>query len=132
MRLEALAASADASETEARAAAAARQRGYLAQRWAPLVRLLLDSRRSPALRARCFHLSLAAALCEQALRVRADCGVTRVGLAGGVFQNRLLTEATRARLAAAGFEVLLPRVCRPTMRRSALVSWSRRPLRRTD
>jgi len=41
--------------------------------------------------------------------VREQTGVGRVGLAGGVFQNRVLTEQAQARLAAAGFEVLLPR-----------------------
>jgi len=42
--------------------------------------------------------------------VREQTGVERVGLGGGVFQNRVLTEQVRARLAAAGFEVLLPRI----------------------
>jgi len=77
--------------------------------WTPLVALMLDSRHTPAVRAAMFHASLAQALCEQALAVREQTGVGRVGLAGGVFQNRVLTEQAQARLAAAGFEVLLPR-----------------------
>jgi hydrogenase maturation protein HypF len=34
--------------------------------------------------------------------------VTAIGLAGGVFQNRVLTEATCRQLAAGGFTVTLP------------------------
>jgi hydrogenase maturation protein HypF len=45
---------------------------------------------------------------SQALAIRADSGINRVGLAGGVFQNRILTEAVSALLGAAGFEVLIP------------------------
>jgi hydrogenase maturation protein HypF len=77
--------------------------------WAPLLPMLLDAQSQPALRAASFHVSLAQALCEQALALRNDCGVTRVGLAGGVFQNRVLSDQACARLRAAGFEVLMPR-----------------------
>ncbi len=76
--------------------------------WAPLVAALLDARRTAAARAAMFHSSLAQALCEQALAVREHSGVTRVGLGGGVFQNRVLTEQVQALLTAAGFEVLIP------------------------
>jgi hydrogenase maturation protein HypF len=55
-----------------------------------------------------FHASLAQTLCAQALAVREHTGVTRVGLGGGVFQNRILSEQVQARLTAAGFEVLIP------------------------
>ena len=41
--------------------------------------------------------------------MRRQSGVTRVGLSGGVFQNRILTERAEALLTAAGFEVLIPR-----------------------
>jgi hydrogenase maturation protein HypF len=78
--------------------------------WAPLVAVMLDSRHTPALRAAMFHASLAQALCEQALAVREHTGIARVGLGGGVFQNRILTEQVQARLAAAGFEVFIPRL----------------------
>jgi hydrogenase maturation protein HypF len=40
--------------------------------------------------------------------VRRDSGVTRVGLGGGVFQNRVLTEQVQVLLKAADFEVLIP------------------------
>jgi hydrogenase maturation protein HypF len=76
--------------------------------WAPLVPAMLDGRRTPAARAALFHASLAQALCEQALAVRERTGVVRVGLGGGVFQNRILSEQVQARLTAAGFEVLIP------------------------
>ena len=47
--------------------------------------------------------AMAQALCDQASAVRETCGVARVGLAGGVFQNRILTaqvqqQLTRARI----------------------------------
>jgi hydrogenase maturation protein HypF len=76
--------------------------------WAPLVVGMLDARCTSAERAAVFHASLAQALCEQALAVREDSGVTRVGLGGGVFQNRILSEQVQARLTTAGFEVLIP------------------------
>jgi hydrogenase maturation protein HypF len=76
--------------------------------WSPLLPELLDSRRAPAVRAATFHSTLARALCDQALAVRKSTGVARVGLCGGVFQNRVLTEAAHAYLSAAGFKVLIP------------------------
>jgi hydrogenase maturation protein HypF len=76
--------------------------------WAPLLAALLDTRVDPAVRASMFHASLAHALCGQALAVRAACGVSRVGLSGGVFQNRTLSEQAQSLLTAAGFEVLMP------------------------
>ena len=77
--------------------------------WAPLLPALLDARHDPASRAAMFHASLAHALCEQALAVRKHTGVARVGLSGGVFQNRILIEQARSLLTRAGFEVLIPR-----------------------
>jgi hydrogenase maturation protein HypF len=80
--------------------------------WAPLLPAMLDERRTTAARAALLHASLAQALFEQALAVRQQSGVARVGLSGGVFQNRILTERVQALLTAAGFEVLIPR-CLP-------------------
>lgn len=77
--------------------------------WSPLVPALLDARRTLAARAAMFHASLAQTLCAQALAVREQTSVTRVGLGGGVFQNRILSEQAQALLSAAGFEVLIPR-----------------------
>jgi len=76
--------------------------------WAPLVRPLLDPARTPAARAELLHASLAQALCDQACAVRGRSGVTRVGLTGGVFQNRVLTECVQTQLTGLGFEVLIP------------------------
>lgn len=53
-----------------------------------------------------FHASLAQALCAQALAVHEQTGVTRIGLGGGVFQNRVLADLAQSLLSAAGFEVL--------------------------
>ena len=76
--------------------------------WAPLLPMLTDITRPQAERAASFHLSLAQALVEQARQLRAQTGITSVGLSGGVFQNRLLAEAAIDRLRAAGFAVHLP------------------------
>ena len=40
--------------------------------------------------------------------MRNDSGVRRIGLSGGVFQNRVLTERAQALLMDEGFEVLIP------------------------
>ncbi len=82
--------------------------GVLRADWAPLLPMLMDARRSPAERAGYFHDSLARTLIAIAERIAASQPVTRVGLTGGVFQNRVLTERAARGLGAAGFEVLLP------------------------
>lgn len=109
MRLEALAATAAGSAAEPLELP---QRPDSQGVWhidcAPLIAMLLDARCPPAQRAHCFHLSLAEAIVTQAMRVHTDFGVSRVGLCGGVFQNRLLSEAVFERLTAGGLEVLLP------------------------
>jgi len=78
--------------------------------WEPLVQALLDERHSTSERAAMFHASLAQALFDQALAVRRHSGVARVGLCGGVFQNRLLTEQVHMLLSGAGFKVLIPQL----------------------
>ena len=75
--------------------------------WEPLLEPARDPRRSPAERARCLHASLANNIIEQAKLFRTTQGVTQVGFTGGVFQNKVLTEAACAGLRANGFEVLL-------------------------
>ena len=69
--------------------------------------MLLDAKLDVAERAACFHHSLADALCQHALKARALHGITTVGLSGGVFQNRRLTEACVRRLRDEGFELML-------------------------
>lgn len=53
-----------------------------------------------------FHNTLAYLVAETCLLVRADTGLARVVLSGGVFQNRYLTEKCVALLKRGGFEVL--------------------------
>ncbi|MCK2184701.1 carbamoyltransferase HypF [Halomonas getboli] len=81
--------------------------GVLRVDWRPLVRHLADARRSPAERAADLHSTLAESLRHQARAAREASGIATVGLSGGVFQNRRLTELAAAGLAADGFEVLL-------------------------
>ncbi|MWJ28168.1 carbamoyltransferase HypF [Halomonas sp. ZH2S] len=75
--------------------------------WAPLIPFLMDGRQSPAARAGLFQASMALALVQQALRIRAEHGEINIGLAGGVFQNRLLVEQTLGLLDEQGFTVRL-------------------------
>jgi len=82
--------------------------GLLVADWAPLLPMLLDASLPVATRAACFHASLAASILQQAIRARDLHGISRVGLAGGVFQNRLLAEQACRLLQAAGLDVCLP------------------------
>ncbi len=82
--------------------------GLLQSDWAPLLPALLDASRPVAERAAMFHASLADTLLQQARRARARHGVNRIGLGGGVFQNRVLTEQACKWLQTDGFQVQLP------------------------
>jgi hydrogenase maturation protein HypF len=82
--------------------------GVLHADWAPLVPLLLDAARSPARRAAAFHASMARTLLDQAVALRQAHGPFAVGLCGGVFQNRLLSEQALSALNGAGFRAYLP------------------------
>jgi hydrogenase maturation protein HypF len=83
-------------------------RELLAIDWRPLVAYLVDESLPPAERAMGLHASLARAMSDLALAVRERHGDFRVGLTGGVFQNRLLTGLARISLEAHGFEVFIP------------------------
>jgi len=120
MRLEALLGDAPAGSAAPVAVPLQRDAdGVWRSDWAALLPALADPQAdlaaaglataSVAERAQLFHSSLAHALCAQALAVRRETGVERVGLSGGVFQNRALCEQAEALLAAEGFEVLIPR-----------------------
>jgi len=85
----------------------ARQDGIWRSDWAPLLPVLMDPALPVSERAAHFHASLAQALVDQALRAREEHGDFTVGLAGGVFQNRVLTEQALARLTQAGFDARL-------------------------
>ena len=81
--------------------------GILRTDWAPLLPVLCDLAIAPEERADFFHQSMANALVDQALAVRKQSGFDAVGLSGGVFQNRRLTELVAARLEALNIEVRL-------------------------
>jgi hydrogenase maturation protein HypF len=85
-----------------------RDAGIWRSDWAPLLIDLCDAAQPPAQRAARFHATMAHALVAQAQAIREDLALNRVGLAGGVFQNRVLTETVSTLLRAAGFEVLIP------------------------
>jgi len=81
--------------------------GLLTADWAPLVHALLLEDVPAARRAMQFHLSLARSIVDQAERIRTRAPFDVVGLTGGVFQNKLLTEMAVRQLEAAGFKVHL-------------------------
>jgi hydrogenase maturation protein HypF len=77
--------------------------------WAPLVEwLLVESALPAAHRAGVVHAALAVAIVDVAQIVRDRTGARVVGLTGGVFQNRRLSELALAQLQLAGFDVRLP------------------------
>ncbi len=82
--------------------------GVLRADWQPLLAVLLDPAQTAAARAEIFHASLAQTLLDQALAIRSQNKVSLVGLGGGVFQNRILTELVVKSLRHEGFEVVLP------------------------
>lgn len=82
-------------------------RGIIAIDWQPLFSVLLDHKRSQEERASLFHSSLAQAISKQTLCISKKFQTHTVGLTGGVFQNRLLTEQTLFLLEKSGFKVLL-------------------------
>jgi hydrogenase maturation protein HypF len=75
--------------------------------WAPLVEWLLDADRAVADRAYAVHAALVNAMVRVSEAERARCGSRVVGLTGGVFQNRRLSELAVAALSDRGFRVLL-------------------------
>jgi len=75
--------------------------------WQPLLRHLLNDELTVCERAAMFHTTLAHVLLATARTVRRIHGINRVGLSGGVFQNRLLAEQALALLHNADFVPLL-------------------------
>ena len=81
---------------------------YLVVDWRPAIRALVDdvqSDRDVGEMAAAFHNGITEAMVEIARRV----GQPRIGLSGGCFQNRTLTERAKDRLEAVGFAVHLHR-----------------------
>ncbi len=104
MRLEAISHPTD----EAIALPVFKEGGVWRADWSPLLAVLLDNGLDAGRRGSVFHDSLAQLIARQAVKLREEQGVDRVGLCGGVFQNRLLTEQAVELLVASGFAVYLP------------------------
>jgi hydrogenase maturation protein HypF len=77
--------------------------------WHPLIGRLCDERLSIGERAADFHTSLAQLILGQAERAREEHGIRHIGLCGGVFQNRRLTEQSIALLQRQDFAVYTPK-----------------------
>ncbi len=73
----------------------------------------MDSGRSGAEIARCFHNTLAVAVAQVCGLLRGETGLERVVLSGGVFQNKLLSEGIFTRLTENGFHVFTQRLAPP-------------------
>ena len=76
--------------------------------WSPMLDWLADDALSVTERANRFHACLANTLLAQAQAVQKLHGEFNVGLGGGVFQNRRLTEMVMTLLQAEGFAAYLP------------------------
>jgi len=81
--------------------------GVFRSDWAPLLDVLTDRNLKPEIRAGIFHETMAQAVVDQALRLSDDTKFDAIGLSGGVFQNRRLTERVSEKLLALGMEVRL-------------------------
>jgi hydrogenase maturation protein HypF len=81
--------------------------GLLRLDWQELLGALIDASSPAAERADRVHAALARTIVEVAESIKADRRFEAVGLTGGVFQNRKLTELAVAQLEAAGFRVWL-------------------------
>ena len=77
--------------------------------WAPLLPTLLDDSLSREQRSSYFHSMMGRAILDQALAMRVTHGHFTVGLSGGVFQNRRLTEFVIEQLQAHDFTVYFGR-----------------------
>jgi hydrogenase maturation protein HypF len=76
--------------------------------WSPLIGRLQNTSESGAARASMFHATLADMLLAQARTLYLEYGVSKLGLTGGVFQNRVLCERVFAAAPLEGFAVHLP------------------------
>jgi len=76
--------------------------------WRPLLNCLMDARLTTSGRAAMFHATLAEMLLAQARAVRDQYGQFRLGLTGGVFQNRQLCELVLSGAERDGFLAFIP------------------------
>ena len=77
--------------------------------WTSILNWLQDTQLDAADRASRFHASMAVTLVAKAERLRQQLGDFRIGLSGGVFQNKLLSAQVLALLQQAGFDAHLPK-----------------------
>ena len=82
--------------------------GIVRSDWSPLLPLLMNSTQPAADRAASFHHSMAESIVRQCKLFADQYGDFSVGLSGGVFQNRILTERVIQRLKQEQFRVYLP------------------------
>lgn len=82
--------------------------GILRADWSPLLDMLMDDTIPPPDRAGMFHASMAEAAVEQTLLIAEKADIQAIGLTGGVFQNRLVSETIMTRLAETDIHVLMP------------------------
>ncbi|NOR51713.1 MAG: carbamoyltransferase HypF, partial [Gammaproteobacteria bacterium] len=75
--------------------------------WSPLIQMLLNQKLTQAERATMFHHSMVEIIVKQAELARKKHQIQHIGLTGGVFQNRVLTELAAQRLQKLGFTVHL-------------------------
>jgi hydrogenase maturation protein HypF len=73
--------------------------------WEPLLEAMLDQGVPVPQRAADFHEILGQTILAVAEKVRESDGIDRVGLSGGVFQNKRLAERAAALLGERGFDV---------------------------
>ena len=76
--------------------------------WSELIPALLGNEKSIEQRAYYFHLKIAETLIAQAKKMQQIKGDFRVGLSGGVFQNKVLSEYILKRLEEENFAAFLP------------------------
>lgn len=84
------------------------EEGLIIADWSEILEELLNEKQSIEQRALYFHLKIAETLISKAKKIRAIKGNFRVGLSGGVFQNKLLTETILKRLEEENFDAFLP------------------------
>lgn len=82
----------------------------------PVIRSVVTALRNaspPSAISAAFHAAVADCVTRVCARLKEETGISRVALTGGVFQNVLLLELTKARLLRAEFEVLTHRIVPP-------------------
>lgn len=77
--------------------------------WSPLVEFMFNAQVTIAEKSTIFHNTLAASALKVVLKLAVEKSIDQIGLTGGVFQNRYLTEKMIHLLTENGFQVFLPR-----------------------